>query len=79
MDPLNFAGLLGGNVMQQFSVQLRLRESDRAFRLGMPAMETQTDRRRDAGRQPSTSTLEGGGLGRFEDEVAHHSRRRASR
>ena len=68
MDPLNFAGLLGGNVMQQFSVRFDYANPDRAFRLGMPEMEMETT----GVATPGTAVmfnLEGGGLGRFEDQV----------
>ena len=43
MDPLNFAGLFGGNVMQQFPVRLDYAHPSTAFRLGMPAMEMNVD------------------------------------
>jgi hypothetical protein len=68
MDPLNFAGLLGGNVMRQFSVRFDYAHPDRAFRLGMPEMEPETT----GVEMPGTAiafNLEGGGLGRFENEV----------
>jgi hypothetical protein len=68
MDPLNFAGLLGGNVMQQFSVRFDYANPDRAFRLGMPEMEME----RTGVTTPGTAipfNLEGGGRGRFESEV----------
>jgi len=68
MDPLNFAGLLGGNVMRQFSVRFDYANPDRAFRLGMPAMEMETT----GVEAPGTAVmfnLEGGGLGRFDDQV----------
>jgi hypothetical protein len=68
MDPLNFAGLLGGNVMQQFQVRLDYAHPDRAFRLGMPAMEMPAD----GVEIPGTSIafdLEGGGRGTFEGAI----------
>jgi len=43
MDPLNFAGLFGGNVMRQFTVRLDYAHPDLAFRLGKPSMEMATD------------------------------------
>ena len=68
MDPLNFAGLLGGNVMRQFSVRFDYANPDRAFRLGMPEMEMETTGVETPGTAVAFN-LEGGGLGRFEDEV----------
>jgi hypothetical protein len=68
MDPLNFAGLLGGNVMQQFSVRFDYANPDRAFRLGMPEMEMETTGVETPG-TAVTFNLEGGGLGRFENEI----------
>jgi hypothetical protein len=68
MDPLNFAGLLGGNVMQQFQVRLDYAHPDRAFRLGMPATEMPAD----GVETPGTSIafdLEGGGRGNFEGAI----------
>jgi hypothetical protein len=68
MDPLNFAGLLGGNVMRQFSVRFDYANPDRAFRLGMPEMEMET-----TGVEVPGSTvafnLEGGGRGLFDTEL----------
>jgi len=68
MDPLNFAGLLGGNVMRQFSVRFDYANPDRAFRLGMPEMEMETSGVEVPG-TAVTFNLEGGGLGKFEDQV----------
>ena len=68
MDPLNFAGLLGGNVMRQFSVRFDYAHPDRAFRLGMPEMEMETTRVETPGTAIAFN-LEGGGRGRFENEV----------
>jgi hypothetical protein len=68
MDPLNFAGLLGGDVMQQFPIRLDYANPDLALRLGMPAMEMATD----GVEVPGTSvafTLEGGGRGTFKNEI----------
>jgi len=68
MDPLNFAGLLGGNVMQQFQVRLDYAHPDRAFRLGMPEMEMAAE----GVETPGTSiafNLEGGGRGTFNGAV----------
>jgi hypothetical protein len=68
MDPLNFAGLLGGNVMLQFQVRLDYARPDRAFRLGMPDMEMPAE----GVETPGTSVafaLEGGGRGTFQGEV----------
>jgi hypothetical protein len=61
MDPLSFAGLFGGNVMRQFSVRLDYAHPDRAFRLGMPAMEMSVDGVETPGAS-AAFTLEGGGL-----------------
>ena len=68
MDPLNFAGLLGGNVMRQFSVRFDYANPDHAFRLGMPEMQMATTGVETPG-TAVTFNLEGGGLGRFENEV----------
>ena len=68
MDPLNFAGLIGGNVMQQFPVRLDYAHPDRAFRLGMPAMEMPTDGVEIPGTS-ITFNLEGGGRGSFEGTI----------
>jgi hypothetical protein len=68
MDPLNFAGLLGGNVMRQFSVRFDYAHPDRAFRLGMPQMEPETTGVETPGTAIAFS-LEGGGRGRFENEI----------
>ena len=68
MDPLNFAGLLGGNVMLQFQVRLDYAHPDHAFRLGMPDMEMAAD----GVETPGTSiafALEGGGRGNFEGAI----------
>lgn len=68
MDPLNFAGLLGGNVMQQFSVRFDYANPDRAFRLGMPEMEMETT----GVEAPGTAVpfnLQGGGVGQFEGQL----------
>jgi hypothetical protein len=64
MDPLNFAGLLGGDVMRQFSVRFDYANPDRAFRLGMPAMEMATEGVETPGNSVGF-TLEGGGLARL--------------
>ena len=66
MDPLNFAGLLGGNVMRQFMVRFDYAHPDHAFRLGMPPMEMATDGVETPGNS-ADFTLEGGGLGRVGD------------
>src|SRR6478609_4490245 len=66
MDPLNFAGLLGGNVMRQFMVRFDYAHPDHAFRLGMPPMEMATDGVETPGNS-ANFTLEGGGLGRVGD------------
>jgi hypothetical protein len=68
MDPLNFAGLLGGNVMQQFPVRLDYANPDRAFRFGMPAMEMPTDGVEVPGASVAFN-LEGGGRGQFMNEI----------
>jgi hypothetical protein len=68
MDPLNFAGLLGGNVMQQFPVRLDYANPDRALRLGMPAMEAPTDGVENPGTAVDFN-LEGGGRGTFKNEI----------
>jgi hypothetical protein len=68
MDPLNFAGLLGGNVMQQFPVRLDYANPDRAFRFGMPAMEMPADGVEVPGASVAF-TLEGGGRGPFMGEI----------
>lgn len=68
MDPLNFAGLFGGNVMKQFSVRLDYAHPDRAFRLGMPPMEMATDGVEAPGASASFA-LQGGGRARLEDEI----------
>ena len=71
MDPLNFAGLLGGNVMQQFEVRLDYAHPDLAFRLGMPPMEMPTDGVEVPG-DAVTFSLQGGGPGRLTTgEVIH--------
>jgi hypothetical protein len=66
MDPLNFAGLLGGNVMREFMVRFDYAHPDHAFRLGMPPMEMATDGVETPGNS-ADFTLEGGGLGRVGD------------
>jgi hypothetical protein len=66
MDPLNFAGLLGGNVMRQFMVRFDYAHPDHAFRLGMPPMEMATDGVETPGNSIDFA-LEGGGLGRVGD------------
>jgi len=66
MDPLNFAGLLGGGLMRQFEVRFDYANPDRAFRLGTPPMEMATDGVEMPG-TTATFTLEGGGLGRIGD------------
>jgi len=68
MDPLNFAGLFGGNVMKQFAVRLDYAHPDRAFRLGMPPMEMPTDGVEVPGASWSFK-LEGGGNGLFQGEL----------
>jgi hypothetical protein len=68
MDPLNFAGLLGGNVMQQFQVRLDYANPDRAFRLGMPAVEMPAEGVETPG-TTVTFDLEGGGRGTFDGQV----------
>lgn len=64
MDPLNFAGLFGGNVMQQFAIRLDYAHPDLAFRIGMPPMEMPTDGVETPGDAVSFS-LQGGGAGRL--------------
>jgi hypothetical protein len=66
MDPLNFAGLLGGNVMRQFMVRFDYAHPDRAFRLGMPSMEMVTEGVATPG-STADFALQGGGLGRVGD------------
>ncbi len=68
MDPLNFAGLLGGNVMRQFQVRLDYAHPDHAFRLGMPAMEMPAEGVEIPGNAVAFS-LEGGGRGTFQGEI----------
>jgi hypothetical protein len=68
MDPLNFAGLLGGNVMQQFPIRLDYANPDRALRFGMPAMEMGTDGVETPGAAIAFN-LEGGGRGSFMNEI----------
>jgi hypothetical protein len=68
MDPLSFAGLLGGNVMQQFQVRLDYANPDRAFRLGMPEMEMPAEGVETPGTAVAFN-LEGGGRGTFDGEV----------
>ncbi len=68
MDPLAFAGLLGGNVMRQFSVQFNYADPTHAFRLGMPPMDTSPP----GVELPGTNvgfTLEGGGRGQIQGDV----------
>lgn len=64
MDPLNFAGLFGGNVMQQFAIRLDYAHPDLAFRIGTPPMEMATDGVETPGDAVSFS-LQGGGAGRL--------------
>jgi len=64
MDPLNFAGLFGGNVMQQFVIRLDYANPDRAFRIGTPPMEMPTDGVETPG-TAVTFGLQGGGAGRL--------------
>jgi len=66
MDPLNFAGLLGGDVMRQFMMRIDYANPDRAFRLGMPPMEMATDGVETPGNSVGF-TLQGGGLGRLDN------------
>jgi hypothetical protein len=66
MDPLHFAGLLGGSVMRQFEVRFDYANPNMAFRLGAPPMEMATDGVEVPGTTTSF-TLEGGGLGRVGD------------
>src|SRR4051812_14801934 len=68
MDPLNFAGLFGGNVMKQFSVRLDYAHPERAFRLGMPPMEMATDGVEAPGASASFA-LQGGGRARLDNEI----------
>jgi hypothetical protein len=68
MDPLAFAGLLGGNVMRQFSVQLDYADPMRAFRLGMPPMDTNPPGVEIPGATVGF-TLEGGGRGQIQGEL----------
>lgn len=68
MDPLAFAGLLGGNVMRQFSVQFNYADPARAFRLGMPPMDPSPPGVEVPGASVSF-TLEGGGRGQIQGEV----------
>src|SRR6478735_7114484 len=65
MDPLNFAGLLGGDLMRQFMVRFDYAHPDHAFRLGMPPMEMATDGVEVPGNSVGF-TLEGGGLGKLD-------------
>jgi len=68
MDPLAFAGLLGGNVMRQFSVQLDYADPLNAFRLGTPPMDSSPP----GVALPGTTfafTLEGGGRGQLQGET----------
>jgi hypothetical protein len=64
MDPLNFAGLLGGQLMRQFAARLDYANPNTALRLGTPPMEMATD----GVEMPGTTadfTLQGGGLGKL--------------
>ena len=79
MDPLNFAGLLGGNVMRQFSVRFDYAHPDRAFRLGMPAMEMATDGVETPGDAVALRRWRAAGAGTFEGGVVILPARRASR
>ena len=65
MDPLAFAGLLGGNVMRQFSMQLNYADPTQAFRLGMPPMDTSPPGVEIPGASIGF-TLEGGGRGQVQ-------------
>jgi len=65
MDPLNFAGLFGGNVMRQFTVRLDYAHPDLAFRLGKPSMEMATDGVEVPGAAIAFS-LQGGGRARLD-------------
>ena len=77
MDPLNFAGLLGGNVMRQFPVRWTTRIPIARF-----VSACRRWRWRPSGVEvPGTAVafnLEGGGLGKFEDRSSRF-RRPASR
>jgi hypothetical protein len=64
MDPLNFAGLLGGQLMRQFAARLDYAHPDAAFRLGTPPMEMATDGVETPG-NATDFTLQGGGLGKL--------------
>jgi hypothetical protein len=66
MDPLNFAGLLGADVMRQFMVRIDYAHPESAFRLGMPPMEIVTDGVETPGNSLSF-TLQGGGLGKLDN------------
>src|SRR5436190_1413189 len=68
MDPLNFAGLFGGNVMQQFPVRLDYAHPTNAFRLGMPAMEMNVDGVEIPGAAVAFK-LEGGGRGQLNNTL----------
>jgi hypothetical protein len=70
MDPLAFAGLLGGNVMRQFSVQFNYADPARAFRLGMPPMDTSPPGVEIPGASVGF-VLEGGGRGQIQGEVVN--------
>jgi hypothetical protein len=66
MDPLNFAGLFGGNVMRQFTVRLDYAHPELAFRLGKPSMEMATEGVEVPGTAVSFH-LQGGGRGSLND------------
>ncbi len=68
MDPLAFAGLLGGNVMRQFSVQFDYADPLQAFRLGTPPMDTSPPGVEIPGATVGF-TLEGGGRGQIQGEL----------
>jgi len=66
MDPLNFAGLLGADVMRQFLVRIDYAHPESAFRLGMPPTEMATEGVETPGNS-LTFTLQGGGLGKLDN------------
>jgi hypothetical protein len=68
MDPLNFAGLFGGDVMRQFTVRLDYAHPDLAFRLGKPSMEMATDGVEVPGAAIHFG-LQGGGRGQLNGDI----------
>jgi hypothetical protein len=79
MDPLNFAGLFGGNVMQQFVIRLDYANPDRAFRIGTPPMEMPTDGVETPGTAVTFGLQGGGGRPPRPERPDHHLQGNAHR